>query len=179
MSWPGLWRDVCGSRQWLAYERSERYTCLRGYRLCGTAALRPSRAGVPRRLCRAARPRLPAPRGGDTRARTAEAPVTPPRRPPRGEEGRHRLSCAAPVPAPPPWGGGVRSTLWHTPRPADDDSQGGLAGCRVLPLFPLTGALPLAATPGGNGGFATLPVPGGGSRSRPGLSPQAGVCLPR
>jgi hypothetical protein len=79
------WRCVVSFSQsavagvpWLPHELSERYACLRGYRLCVTAALRPRRAGVPRRLCRAARPRLPAPCGGDTRARTAEAPVTPP-----------------------------------------------------------------------------------------------------
>ena len=42
----------------------------------------------------AARPLLPAPRGGDTRARTAEAPVPPPSAP----QGARRWAPASPVP---------------------------------------------------------------------------------
>jgi len=43
----------------------------------------------------AARPLVPAPRGGDTRARTAEAPVPPPSAPQGAREGRHRRSVRA------------------------------------------------------------------------------------
>jgi hypothetical protein len=58
--------------------------------LVRAAAGEASPLGGPRRRlgCQAS---LPAPRGGDTRARTAEAPVPPPSAPQGAGEGRHRL----------------------------------------------------------------------------------------
>src|SRR5438874_1770183 len=64
---------------------------------------------------------------------------------------QHSTAHGCPAPragTTPQGGGGVRSTPWHTPRPADDDSQGGLAGRRVLPSSPSWGlcrSLPLLA----------------------------------
>jgi hypothetical protein len=74
--------------------------------------------------------------------------VTPPVAPQGARKGGTGSAALRPCRHHPAGGGGVQSTPWHTPRPADDDSQGGLAGRRVLPSSPSRGlcrSLPLLA----------------------------------
>ena len=81
---------LCSRRAGLAHELSARYASQRRYRLRVTAALVQRRAGVPLRLCGAARHCFLSPRGLGNVGHLAS-----PIRPPRGEGGK---APAAPVP---------------------------------------------------------------------------------
>jgi len=132
---------LCSMRAGLAHERSSRYASQRRYRLRVTAALRQRRAGVPLRLCGAARPRLPAPRGLGNVGHLA-SPLRPPggtavcrRRGPR-----HGVRMQGPEPPHPPPLKSAARTVGRPPRASAAGAASARCGGRLRPVCPPGGA---------------------------------------